>query len=100
MTCQRVGAFGIAGLHEMRKVFKFAGRGRRHAKEVASLVALVVRARAAEAMTAAAAAPTLAAAATRGAAAATRGAAERRVLRRRRVEPPRPWIWRPRSRTK
>ena len=93
MTCQRVGAFGIAGLHEMRKVFKFAGRGRRHAKEVASLVALVVRARAVDAMTAAAAAPTLAAA-------ATRGAAERRVLRRRRVEPPRPWIWRPRSRTK
>ena len=93
MTCQRVGAFGIAGLHEMRKVFKFAGRGRRHAKEVASLVALVVRARAAEAMTAAAALPTMAAA-------ATRGTEERRVLRRRRVEPPRPWIWRPRSRTK
>ena len=65
----------------MREVFKIAGRERRHAKEAASLVALAVRARATEAVTAAAAAPYAGGGDARGggatgAAAAARGAAE------------------------
>ena len=69
----------VAVLHEMREVFKIAGRASRQAKEEASLVALAVRARAAA--KAAAAASYAGGGGARGddatgAAAAARGAAE------------------------